>query len=319
MDARELTAHIRQHYIPVLVDQVFISNPLFTRLRAKEQIIIDSGREIVLPFIFDKLSSGAYEFADTFDVSYKKTDDYMTFYWRGAWVNITIDNWSLAIGNGVEGVIPLLDAKMYNAESTLVDMLGYWCMDPAYSTTKSWDGLWNGVDDGNTYTTYGNITRTAGFTYGTTGYAALNSYVDTTGGNITLERLRYAMGKATVGTKKPDLILCRQNIYDQLWSRVQPQQRFLGDRHNDLVNVGFEGITFDGAALMIDNHLPSGTIYGLNTDYIKMFINKDRNFHFSDWQRPINSDQRVAQILTIGNLINQAPRLSFKFTGLTEY
>ena len=318
MDARELTAHIRQHYMPVLVDQVFIATPLFARLRAKNQIVIDSGREIVQPFIFDKLVSGSYEYADTFDVSYKKTDDYLTFYWRGVWVNITIDNWTLALNNGVEGVIPLLEAKMHNAETTIIDTLSNWIMtDP--SDTKAWDGLWNGCDDGNTYSTYGNVTRTAGFTYGTTGYAALNSYIDSTGGLITLERLRYAMGKATVGTRKPDMILCRQNIYDQIWARVQPQQRFLGDRHNDLVNVGFDGINFDGAAIMVDNHLPSGYVYGLNTDYIKMFINKDRNFHFSDWQRPINSDQRVAQILTIGNLMVQSPRLCFKFTGLTEY
>lgn len=318
MDARELTAHIRQHYIPVLVDQVFIATPLFARLRAKNQIIIDSGREIVQPFIFDKLVSGSYEFADTFDVSYKKTDDYLTFQWRGCWVNVTIDNWTLSLNNGIEGVIPLLEAKMHNAETTLIDTLSNWAMtDP--SDTKAFDGLWNGVDDGNTYATYGNITRTAGFSYGVTGYQALNSYIDSVGGNITLGRLRYAMGKATVGTRKPDLILCRQNVYDQIWERVQPQQRFLSDRHNDLANIGFEGITFDGAAIMVDNHLPSGVVYGLNTDYIKLVINKDRNFHFSDWQRPINSDQRIAQILVIGNLIVQAPRLSFKFTGLTEY
>jgi hypothetical protein len=318
MDARELAAHIRQHYMPVLVDQVFIASPLFARLRAKNQIVIDSGREIILPFIFDKLTSGSYEYADTFDVSYKKTDDYMKFDWKGAWVNITIDNWTLALNNGVEGVIPLLEAKMQNAEMTLIDTLSSWAMtDP--TDPKAFDGLWNGVDDGNTYATYGNIARTAGFSYGITGYQALNSYIDSTGGNITLDRLRYAMGKTTVGNKTVDLILCRQNIYDQIWARVQPSQRFLGDRSNDLVNVGFKGIDFDGAAIMVDNHLPSGTVYGLNTDFIKMFLNKDRNFYFSDWQRPINSDQRVAQILVIGNLMVQAPRLNFKFTGLTEY
>jgi hypothetical protein len=300
------------------VDQVFIASPLFARLRAKNQIVIDSGREIILPFIFDKLTSGSYEYADTFDVSYKKTDDYMKFDWKGAWVNITIDNWTLALNNGVEGVIPLLEAKMQNAEMTLIDTLSSWTMtDP--TDPKAFDGLWNGVDDGNTYATYGNIARTAGFSYGTTGYQALNSYIDSTGGNITLDRLRYAMGKTTVGNKTVDLILCRQNIYDQIWARVQPSQRFLGDRSNDLVNVGFKGIDFDGAAIMVDNHLPSGTVYGLNTDFIKMFLNKDRNFYFSDWQRPINSDQRVAQILVIGNLMVQAPRLNFKFTGLTEY
>jgi len=318
MDARELTAHIKQHYIPVLVDQIFMAMPLFTRLRAKNQIIIDSGREIILPWISDKLVGGSYEYMDTFDVSYKKTDDYMTFYWRGAWVNITIDNWTLALNNGVEGVIPLLEAKMANAELKFVDMLSSWVMtDP--SDTKAFDGLWNGVDDGNTYATYGNITRTAGFTKYATGNQALNSYVDTTGGLITLNRLRYSIGKATVGHKKPDLILCRQNIYDQIWGLVQPAQRFLGTSHNDLVNAGFSGIDFDGTAIMVDDHLPSGYVYGLNTDYIKMYINKDRNFHFSDWQRPVNSDSRIAQLLTIGNFVVKAPRFQFKMSGLTEY
>ncbi|MCL6456712.1 MAG: phage major capsid protein [Gorillibacterium sp.] len=318
MDARELAAHIRQYYIPVLVDQVFTATPLFARLRAKNQIIIDSGREIIQPFIMGKLNAGSYEYADVFDVSYVKTDDYLTFQWKGAWVNITVDNWSVAIGNGVEGVIPLLEAKMHNAESTLVDMLSTWiCQDTGDS--KAWDGLWNGIDDGNTYANYGGITRSPGFQYGAIGNKALNAYVDSTGGTMTLERLRTAMGKATVGSKKPDLILCRQSIYDQIWWLVQPQQRFLSDRHNDLVNVGFEGITFDGAAIVVDNHLPTGVVYGVNTDYVKLIINKDRNFYFTDWQRPVNSDQRIAQILTIGNLIVQSPRLCFKITNLTEY
>jgi len=304
--------------MPVLVDNVFIANPLLTRLRAKNQIIVDSGREIVLPFIYDNLVSGSYEYADTFDVSYKKTDDYLTFQWRGLYTNVTIDNWTLALNKGVEGVIPLLEAKMHNAEQTMVDTLSSWIStDP--SDTKAFDGLWNGVDDGNTYGTYGAVTRVAGFSYGVTGYQALNSYIDSTGGLITLSRLRYAMGKATVGTKKPDLILCRQNIYDQIWERVQPEQRFLGKRNNDLVNVGFSGIDFDGCAIVVDNHLPSGYVYGLCTDYIKLVINKDRNFYFTDWQRPVNSDQRIAQILTIGNFLVQSPRLCFKFTGLTEY
>jgi len=318
MDARELAAHIRQYYIPVLVDNVFTATPLFTRLRAKNQIIIDSGREIVQPFIYGKLTSGSYEYADTFDVNYVKTDDYLTFQWKGGYVNITIDNWSVAIGNGVEGVIPLIEAKMQNAEATLVDMLSSWILTNP-SDPKAWDGLWNGIDDGNTFGTYGGFTRNPGFVYGGTGAKALNAYVDSTGGTISLERLRTAMGKATIGNKKPDLIICRQSIYDQLWWLVQPQQRFLGERHADLANVGFEGINFDGAAVVVDMHCPEGVIYGINTDYVKMVLNKDRNFFFTDWVRPVNSDQRVGQILTIGNLIVQAPRYCFKFTNLTEY
>lgn len=317
MDDRELSALVRVSYIPYLVDQVFISNPLTARLKSKNQIILDSGTNIRQPFISDKLVTGSYSYMDTFDISYKKTTDYLEFDWKGLWVNITLDNWSVALNEGVDGVANLVESKMQNAEMSLIDQLSYWITtDP--SDSKAFDGLWNGCDDGNTYATYGKITRTAGFSYGAIGNQALNSYIDSAGGMITPDRLRRAMGQATIGNKKPDLIMVTQKIYDQIWARVITQWRTLGSKHADLVDYGFDGIDFDGAAIVVDQHLPAGYIYGLNTNYIKMVINKHRNFYLEDWQRPINADARVTQILTQGNLIVQAPRTSFKFTGLTE-
>lgn len=317
MDDRELAALVRVTYIPHLVDQVFIATPLFARLKSKNQIILDSGLKIRQPFVSDKLVTGSYSFMDTFDISYKKTTDYLEFDWKGLWANITLDNWSVALNEGVEGIANLIESKMQNAEMSIVDTASSWIStDP--SDTKAFDGLWNGVDDGNTYGTYGGITRTAGFTYGAVGNAALNSYVDSTGGLITPDRLRRAMGQATVGNKTPDLIVVTQKIYDQIWARVITQWRTLGQKHADLVSYGFTGIEFDNAAIVVDQHLPAGTIFGLNTNYLKFVINKHRNFYMEDWQRPVNADARVTQILTQANLVVQAPRLCFKFTGLTE-
>jgi hypothetical protein len=319
MDARELTAHVREYYIPVLQDQIFLGHPLLTRLRAKNNIKVDGGRVIRIPYMLDKLVGGPYSAMDTFDTSIKKTSDYMEFNWKGKYVNITIDNWSLFLTEGTNNVISLLESKMKNAELTMNDLLTDDIVGTTIDTVNGFDGLWNGIDDGNTYSTYGAITRTAGFYKGYTGAYALNAYVDSNGGNISLDRLRIAMGKSTIGGRKPDLILTTQSIYNQIWSRVQPEQRFLGDSNNDLVNAGFSGINFDGTAILVDDHVPSGYIFGLTTEYIKFFIHKKRNFYFSDWLRPTNQDSRIAQLLVIGNLVVQSPRANFKFTGLNEY
>ena len=317
MDTRELTALVRVAYIPTLIDQVFIATPLLARLKSKNQIIFDSGYSIRLPYVMDKLVTGSYAFMDTFDISYKKTTDYLEFDWKGIWVNITLDNWSVALNEGVEGVANLIQSKMENSQLTMADKLSSWFLsDP--SDTKAFDGLWNGVDDGNTYATYGKVTRTANFSYGATGAQSLNSYIDSAAGQITPDRLRRAIGQATVGNKMPDLIVTTQKIYDQLWARIITQWRTLGQKHADLVAYGFTGIEFDGIAVVVDQNCPAGYIFGLNTNYIKLVINKHRNFYLEEWQRPINADARVTQLLTQGNLIVQAPRLCFKFTSVTE-
>jgi hypothetical protein len=316
MDARELTAHVREYYVPVLQDQIFLAHPLLTRVRAKHNVKVSGGRVIRVPYMMDKLVGGNYSVMDTFDTSIKKTSDYMEFNWFGKYVNVTIDNWSLFLTEGENNVVPLLESKMQNAELTMYDFI---TDDIVGTTTTGLDGLHNGIDDGNTYATYGGIARTAGFTKGSIGATALNSYVDSLGGNISLDRLRIALGNATIGTKKPDLILTTQSIYNQLWSRVQPEQRFFGKANADLAGIGFSGIEFDGTAIMVDDHVPSGVIYGINTSFVKMYIHKKRNFYFSEWLRPTNQDSRIAQLLLIANFLVLSPRTCFKFTSLTEY
>ena len=88
MDSRELTAHVREYYIPVLVDRIFLASPLLTRIRAKLNVKVDGGRVIRVPYQLDKLNGGSYQQMDTFDTSIKKTTDYMEFNWRGKYVNI---------------------------------------------------------------------------------------------------------------------------------------------------------------------------------------------------------------------------------------
>ena len=194
------------------------------------------------------------------------------------------------------------------------DLATYIAGDGTGNAGKDFDGILNAIDDGTTYATYGGITRTS------SANTWWNANVDATGGAVTLDVINTMIGSCTIGEKKPDLILTTQTLFNKVWSRVQPQQRFMAPsgKNADFASVGFSGIEFNGhAAMMVDNHIPSGYMFFLNTDFWKMVINKNRNFYWTNEKNPSDADAYVRQLLLMGNFICQAPRLQGMLSGLT--
>lgn len=64
----DMDVAVRKKYIPVLVEQIFISNPLLVRLMGKSKVIFDSGLKIVQPVIYNRLKGGSYKGLDPFDI-----------------------------------------------------------------------------------------------------------------------------------------------------------------------------------------------------------------------------------------------------------
>jgi hypothetical protein len=247
---------------------------------------------------------------DTFDISYKQTQTLAEWDWKNLYVNITIPGDDIAKSEGDEKIIGLLQSKMETATMTMNEILSVMLFgDGTGNAYKDFDGLLNAIDDGTTYTTYGGIDRTVN--------TWLKSQLDSTGGATTLDAINAMIGKCTIGQKKPDLIFTTQTIYDKVWSRVQPQQRFL-DGKSALAQVGFTGINFNGHAdMIVDNHCPTGYMFFLNTDYWKLVLNRNKNFQWTSEKVPTNQDAYVRQLLTMGNLICQQPRVQGVLSGLT--
>ena len=76
-------------------------------------------------------------------------------------------------------------------------------------------------------------------------------------------------------------------------------------------------VRFNGADCVVDSHVASGQIIGLNTDYLELITLSGRNMVFEGWFRPANADQRIGQVLWAGNLKGVAPRLNFIETSVT--
>jgi len=220
---------------------------------------------------------------------------------------VTIPGTDLAITEGDEKIVGLLQQKMEVAQMTMHELLSQMIFgDGTGNSSKDFDGLLNAISTSNTY---GGISRSTNSWW--------QAQVDTTGGAVSLDAINAMIGKCTIGNKKPDLIITTQTLFDKVWSRVQPQQRFL-DSKSPLAQVGFSGINFNGHAdMIVDNHCPSGYMFFLNTDYWRLIINRNKNFTWTPEKTPVEQDAYVRQLLVMGNLVCVQPRVQGLMTGLS--
>lgn len=306
----DMDAEVKKHYLPHLIDQVFQSNPLLTRLMSKSKVEVKGGRNIDQPVLYGKHAFGSYLGSDAFDIAYKPKKTLAQWDWKFVYSNITLTGTDRAIADSDEKIIDQLDSEMQGCSLTVNDGLSTMFFgDGTGNTLKDFDGLLNAVDDGTSYDSYGGISRATNSWW--------NAYVDATGGAVLLDTVNAAIGHVTVNEKKPDLGITTQAIYDKLWSRIQPSQRSLGDKHQDIANVGFTGVNFNGhCAITVDSHCPAGSLFLLNTEYWKLIINRNKNFEWTPAKTPVDADMYVRQLLLGGNLICIAPRYQAQLTGL---
>ena len=112
----------------------------------------------------------------------------------------------------------------------------------------------------------------------------------------------------------PDLICSDQPSYQYYEATVQPQLRY---SDTDMADAGFENLRFKGATMTYDPNTPSGKMYFLSSDSIKLVTNKGTNFITTKFVVPANQDAKVAQILWAGQLASDNIRRLGSLTGIT--
>ena len=114
-------------------------------------------------------------------------------------------------------------------------------------STASWDG--------NTYTTYGGLTRA---TYS----PSLNSTPTAVSGSIQYDTVdqQYMNAFYGSGQYEPNLIVTTPIGFSYLKSKFQTQQRFQDTRLE--VGVGFRGLSFNGATVVASRYCPGSYLTG---------------------------------------------------------
>jgi hypothetical protein len=310
----DVLSHTTDLYLEDLDDQVYSSNPLYIRLDNAGRIV-EGGAQMNWGIIYDKVPGGSYGRGETFNTSIVNTKTQFRAGWARYYANCTIDGLEEVANSGANAIVDAVETLMEQAKMRIADEMGTDLIQSGGTDSDKLLGLLNYVNDG----TIGGISSYAGITYGTdTLGAAIKAKVNTTGGAFSLSGLNVEYGRATINPAKVDLILTTQTIWDKIWDRSQPSQRFsAGSEHNDLTKLGYSVVKFNGADVVPDTHVPSGYIYGLNTNFLELVILRGRNMVFEGWFRPANLDQRIGQVLWSGQLRGRAPRLNFVMTGIT--
>lgn len=298
----EISALTQKYYHPILVDNIFSSNSLFQRARKKWYEVVDGGTSIEVPIAYaTTTAAGSYSGAQTLDTTANDQITSLAFDWKQYYANITITGLDELKNSGKQKIVDFLKAKVQLAEKSLANSLGTALFNLG-TAANDLIGLRLGIDSAGTY---GGVSRTT--------YTWLAAQEDGSTTVLSLSAMQSLFGDCTVGNDKPTVAITTQDIYDDYWSLLQPQQRFTDKNTAD---GGFTNLMFNGIPVIVDSHCPASHLFFINEDYIGIRAAKQRNFYFRPFQQPENQDVSTAKIFWTGYLFINNCRMHGKFNAL---
>jgi hypothetical protein len=248
----------------------------YLKLNVREDF--DGGRFIGESFYYNGLIGGPYLQGKEFDITEPQVEQQLQFNVKFFQINVTLSKEDIQVINkGPNAAFKLIESRMTNAYMTIGAhmAIGLYLNGQNANYTPNWNGLPEALNDnstaswdGNTYSTYGTITR--GGAVGT----VLNSAPVNVAGTIEYNTLEETFSDASFGAIEPNLGITTVKGYSYIKEKFQTQQRF-----NEVQDpkIGFNGLKFNTATLMKSRYCPgtyiSGTGDPIATTYIKQMSN----------------------------------------------
>lgn len=140
-----------------------------------------------------------------------------------------------------------------------------------------------------------------------------NQFVDAAG-SLGIDNLTdlYIQCQIFSPTSAPNLILASANFYKTYKNLLFAQEFYMKET---VLDGGRLALAFNGAMMYVDPFLPATvaagppsagdaiSAYFLNTEYLKLVIDKDANFELSDFEHVSGYASRSAQIMTRAQLV----------------
>lgn len=187
--------------------------------------------------------------------------------------NISLPKTEIAIARTKNGVIDLVAAEMKSGATDAADDIGtIFQLDGTGNGGKDFLGLQALVDDGTTAPFIGNLSRFV--------YPTLQGTVTSSGGTLTLDKVRALYNNIADGTVEPNKMYTSYTVYGLFEKILFPGVRYTqpaevkaaGQRL--VANAGFGEIAWLGMDVLADRKidtLNTGTLFMLNTEFLKFY------------------------------------------------
>jgi hypothetical protein len=238
--------------------------------------------------------------------------DAAQFYWRNLNASIVITLEDELNNSGKDQIVDLLDAKMKQAKLTLADNLN----ESLFTGTgnearKRIVGLQTLVGTG----TFAGI---AGATY-----TDWQSYVEATGGSLTIAYMKTARNTINQGQggSPVGIIPTTQTLFEKYESLLTPTYQMdplVNSREvKRLGDVGFTALSYAGVPVVFDTKCPSGEMYFLNAENLKLMVHEMANNKMGEANEPVDQHVSVRHIVMRCALTTNRRKSLGKLTGKT--
>ena len=290
-----------------LADNVTNNTALLFRLKERGRARpVGGGRTIVQELEYAENSTyQRYSGYEVLNISPSDVISAAEYNWKQAAVAVSISGLEQLQNSGRERVIDLLEARIGNAERTMMNNLSVDIYsDGTADGGKQIGGLQLLIADDPTTGTVGGINR-ANFTFWRNQLVDFSADIGATASATNIQTAMNLMYlKATRNRDAPDLIVADNEYFRFYWESLQANQRFTDEK---LAAAGFQNLKFMGADVVFDGgqggDAPTDHMYFLNTNFIHYRPHRDRNMVPLDPDRfATNQDAMVKLIGWAGNM-----------------
>lgn len=300
----DISSVTRRYFYPKMQDNIFASNAGLQRAKKKWYSSLDGGTKFVVPLAYATNSQVQRYTGGTLNVSSNSKKTSAEFEWKRYHAPIVIDGLDELKNSGDRAVISHVRSEVQLAEKSLADTIGTDLFSDGTGTSAN--GIFGFKAMVANSGTYGIIARSSNSWW--------NAQVDATTTALSLAKMQALFGDCTVDNDKPTVIFTTQDIYDDLYALIQPQQRF-GDE--ETIKAGFLNILWNGVPVIVDSHVSSGYLYMINERYVMLKYHKDRNFVLTPFQKPVNEDASYAHVFWAGMMAGNNCRMQGVMSALT--
>lgn len=332
------TQYLTNEKILAKVTDGILDGDLITSLFISNGRAWQGGRNMRKNLKYQKISNmGWYTGMGNFATTQEDVTVMMEWTPASMYASVTLPYFELSVNRN----LPAINQERLAMESAGQDMLD--TIGTAFysdGTSNQCDGLANIVDDGSVAATYAGLTRSS--------YDALDADISTSVGSINLDTLGASVDGATVGSKRPDLIITTQTLWRALedllfpsvtgnytavsGSRVEVNRIGMARPGQSLKGLaGYGAITYRGIPVVWDAKCTSGYIYYLNREYtywsglphvehgtvnlgggiiegVDNMKPRNHGIAWTGWKEPINQDGKTGQFILYGQMICESPR-----------
>lgn len=286
-----LAATTLQNYREELIDNIFVSDALLDHRKRNGGVEkLDGGRTIVKPLMYGTNNTVmAFNGTDSLDLTYQDGIDAAEYSWKFYNVSVVFTKEDELKNKGRSQVISLLKAKINQAEKSIMERLSddQFNGDP---TAKEITGLQTAVDTG----TYGSIVGAS--------YSWWQSYEQNTSEVLSVGAIRVGMNTCNLGAggSKVSIMPTTQALhqtYEGLLTATLNYDTVSTKEMKKLGDAGFYALGFRGVPIIIEESCPSGELYFLNMENLKLTFHKDAYFEVIKKAEPTDQHVSVQHIM----------------------